>query len=216
MSDITVYGIPGSPWLRTVEVTLKEKGLDYRLQVMSPADMKTPAHLEMHPFGRIPIFEDGDFRLYETQAIMRYLEQQFPDPPLMPADPKARARMNQIMGIIEWYFFPKAAAPIAFQRIIAPVLLGLPTDEGPIAEAMPMARICFAEFDRLLGDKPYLTSESVSMADIMLASQLDLLSKTPEGGELMSGTRLVGWLDRMRQRPSFVATQPPAVLREAA
>ena len=57
MSAITVYGIPGSPFLRAVEVTLKEKGADYRLQPMSPAEMKTAEHLAMHPFGRIPIFE---------------------------------------------------------------------------------------------------------------------------------------------------------------
>jgi glutathione S-transferase len=216
MSDITVYGIPGSPFLRAVEVTLREKGADYRLQVMSPAEMKTPEHLAMHPFGRIPIFEQADFRLYETQAICRYVDEVFPSPPLTPGNPKARARMNQVIGIIEWYFFPKAAAPIAFQRIIGPKLLGLPTDEAPIIEAMPMARTCFAELDRLLGDKPYFTGDSVSIADILLASQLDLLSETPEGAELISGTRLARWLDRMRTRPSFVATQPPNALRKAA
>src|SRR5205085_11266133 len=78
MSAITVYGIPGSPFLRSVEITLKDKGADYRLQAMSPAEMKTPGHLAMHPFGRIPIFEQGDFRLYETQAIVRYVDEIFP------------------------------------------------------------------------------------------------------------------------------------------
>jgi glutathione S-transferase len=216
MSDITVYGIPGSPFLRAVEITLKEKGTDYRLQAMSPAEMKTPEHLAMHPFGRIPIFEQGDFRLYETQAICRYVDEVFPNPPLTPGNPQARARMNQVIGIIEWYFFPKAAAPIAFNRIIGPRLLGLPSDEAAIAEAMPMARTCFTELDRLLDDKPYFAGDSVSLADIMLASQLDLLSETPEGHELISGTRLVSWLDRMRSRPSFIATQPPEALRQAA
>ena len=52
--------------------------------------------------------------------------------------------MNQVIGIIEWYFFPKAAAPIAFNRIIGPRLLGVPGNEAAIAEAMPMARTCFA------------------------------------------------------------------------
>jgi glutathione S-transferase len=216
MSEIIVHGIPGSPFLRSVEVTLKEKGAEYRLNVMSPADMKTPQHLGMHPFGRIPIFEQGDFRLYETQAIVRYLDEIFPNPPLTPGNPRARARMNQVIGIIEWYFFPKAAAPIAFNRIIGPKLLGLPSDEAAIAEAMPMARTCFAELDRLLDDKPYLAGDTVSLADIVLASQLDLLCDTPEGAQLISGTRLESWLDRMRARPSFVATQPPEALRQAA
>jgi len=124
--------------------------------------------------------------------------------------------MNQVIGIIECYFFPKAAAPIAFQRIIGPKLLGLPTDEAPIAEAMPMARVCFAELDRLLGDRPYFGGDTASIADIMLAAQLDLLTETPEGSELISGTGLEPWLARMLARPSFVATEPPQALRQAA
>lgn len=216
MSTITVHGIPGSPFLRAVEATLKEKGVDYRLQVMSPAEMKTAEHLGMHPFGRIPIFDDGDFRLYETQAICRHVDELFPSPPLTPESPEARARMNQVIGIIEWYLFPKAAAPIAFNRIIGPKLLGLPSDEAAIAEALPMARTCFTELDRLLGDKAYFGGDHVSLADIMLASQLDLLCDTPEGAELIDGTQLKSWLDRITARPSFVATQPPAMLRKAA
>jgi glutathione S-transferase len=183
---------------------------------MSPADMRTPEHLGMHPFGRIPIFEHDDFRLYETQAIIRYVDEIFIHPPLTPGNAKHRARMNQVIGIIEWYFFPKAAAPIAFNRIIGPKLLGLEPDEAAIADAMPMARTCSAELTRLLGDQPYFGGPSVSIADVMLGTQLDLLATTPEGRELIGGTKLEGWLERMRLRPSFLATQPPEALRKAA
>jgi glutathione S-transferase len=216
MSTIKVHGIPGSPFLRSVEITLNEKGAGYELRAMSPADMRSPEHLELHPFGRIPMFEQGDFRLYETQAIIRYIDRVFSEPKLTPADASAEARMNQVIGVIEWYFFPKAAAPIAFNRIIGPRLLGLAPDEEVIAEAMPMARTCFAELDRILGDKHYLTGADVSIADIMLGAQLDLFSECAEGREMISGNRLEPWLERMRARPSFVATQPPAMLREAA
>ena len=216
MSSITVYGIPGSPFLRSVEIALKEKEVPYHLQALAPGEHKQPEHLARHPFGRIPAFEHDGFILYETQAIIRYLDEVFPNPPLTPGNPQQRARMNQVIGIIEWYFFPKAAAPIAFNRIIGPKLLGLPTDEAAIAEAMPMGRTCFAELDRLLGDQPYFGGDRASIADIMLAAQLDLLSDTPEGRELISGTRLESWLKRMVERPSFAATQPSAMLREAA
>lgn len=217
MTGITVHGIPGSPFLRTVEIVLKEKDVPYHLRVMSPADMKTREHLGLHPFGRIPIFEEDDFKLYETQAIIRYVDEVFPHPSLTPEKPRERARMNQLIGIIEWYFFPKAAAPIGFNRIIGPRLLGLPGDESAIAEAMPIARTCFAEFDQLLGTKAYLTGDAASLADIMLAAQLDLFEGCKEGRELISETAaLPGWLERMRERPSFVGTQPPAALREAA
>jgi glutathione S-transferase len=216
MTGITVHGLPGSPFLRSVEITLKEKDIPYHLNALAPGEHKQPEHLARHPFGRVPAFEHDSFALYESQAIIRYLDETFPSPPLTPGNAKARARMNQVIGIIESYFFPKAAAPIAFNRIIGPRLLGLPTDEAVVAEAMPMARTCFAELDRLLADQIYFGGDRPSIADIMLAAQLDLLCETPEGAELISDTRLESWLDRMRQRPSFMATQPPAALREAA
>lgn len=216
MPGIIVHGIPGSPFLRSVEIALKEKGIDYRLQALAPGEHKQPEHLARHPFGRVPTFEHDGFMLYETDAIIRYLDETFPNPPLTPGNPRQRARMNQVIAIIEWYFFPKAAAPIAFNRIIGPKLLGLPADEAAIADAMPMARICFVELDRLIGDEPYFGGDRLSIADIMLAAQLDLLCDTVEGRELISGTRLEAWLERMRQRPSLAGTQPPAVLREAA
>ena len=216
MTGITVYGIPGSPFLRSVEIALKEKDVPYHLHAMAPGEHKQPEHLARHPFGRVPAFEHDGFALYECQAIIRYLDETFPNPPLTPGNAKERARMNQVIGIIEWYFFPKAAAPIAFNRIIGPKLLGLPTDEVAIADAMPMARTCFAELDRLLAEQAYFGGDRLSIADIMLAAQLDLLCDTPEGAELIADTRMEKWLNRMRTRPSLVATQPPAALRKAA
>ena len=217
MSDIQVFGIPGSPFLRSVEITLREKGLNYQLHAMRPGEHKSEDYLKRHPFGRVPAFEHDGFSIYETQAILRYLDEVFPSPPLTPGNPKARARMNQVIGIIEWYFFPKAAAPIGFNRIIGPRLLGVAGDEAAIADAMPVARTCFAELGRLLGDKPYFGGDSVSLADIMLAAQLDLFGECGEGRELIDGTaNLRPWLKRMTARPSFAATQPPPMLREAA
>jgi glutathione S-transferase len=216
VTGITVYGIPGSPFLRSVEIALKEKDVPYHLHAMTPGEHKQPEHLARHPFGRVPAFEHDGFALYESQAIIRYLDETFPNPPLTPGNAKQRARMNQVVGIIEWYFFPKAAAPIAFNRIIGPKLLGLPSDETAITEAMPIARTCFAVLDGILGDQPYFGGDRPSIADIMLAAQLDLLCETPEGAELISGTHLKSWLERMTARPSFLATQPPAMLREAA
>jgi glutathione S-transferase len=214
--SINVYGIPGSPFLRSVEIALNEKGVDYQFHPLTPGQHKEPEHLARHPFGRVPTFEHDGFGIYETQAIIRYVDDVFPDPPLTPGNAQQRSRMNQVIGIIEWYFFPKAAAPIAFNRIIGPKLLGLPSDEAAITEAMPMARTCFDVLDGILGDQPYFGGDRVSIADIMLAAQLDLLSETGEGRELITGTRLEAWLKRMVARPSFAATQPPAILREAA
>ena len=216
MSDIVVYGVPGSPFVRAVQMGLEEKGVAYRVEVVGPHEIKSAAHLARHPFGRVPAFAHGDFRLYETQAILRYLDQVFPEPALVPSDPRAAARMNQIIGINDWYFFPQAAAPIVFQRVVGPALLGMSTDEAVVAAAVPTARTCIAELDRLLGEQRYLAGDQLSIADIMLAPQIDFLAATPEGKRLIEGTRLKAWLARMNARASMVATERPEPLRGAA
>jgi glutathione S-transferase len=114
MSDFVIHGIPGSPFVRAVLMALEEKGLAWRLQPLAPGASKSPEHLARHPFGRVPAVEHGDFLLYETQAALRYIDRVQPFPALTPADPKTAARMDQIMGINDWYLFAQACAPIGF------------------------------------------------------------------------------------------------------
>jgi glutathione S-transferase len=216
MSEIVVYGVPGSPFVRAVQMGLEEKGAAYRVEPVAPQALKSEAYLKRHPFGRVPAFEHGDLKLYETQAILRYLDDVFPEPPFVPSDPRAAARMNQIIGINDWYFFPKAAAGIVFQRVVGPALLGLATNEDEVAAAVPMARTCIAELDRLLGSQRFLTGDQLSIADLMLAPQIDFFAATPEGKALLEGTNLKAWLARMNGRPSMIATQRPEPLRGAA
>src|SRR5690242_12672282 len=216
MSDIVVYGVPGSPFMRAVQMGLEEKKAAYRVQALGVGESKSEAYLRKHPFGRVPAFEHGNFGLYETQAILRCLDDILPEPPLQPRDPKLAARMNQIIGINDWYFFPKVAAVIVFQRIIGPVLLGITTDDAAIEAAIPMGRTCIAELDRLLGGQQFLAGDDLSIADLMLAPQLDSLAEPPEGKALLAGTRIEAWLKRMNERPSMQATQRPDALRRAA
>jgi glutathione S-transferase len=216
MSDIIVYGVPGSPFMRAVQMGLEEKKAAYRVQALGVGESKSEAYLRKHPFGRVPAFEHGNFGLYETQAILRYLDDILPEPPLQPRDPKQAARMNQIIGINDWYFFPKVAAVIVFQRIIGPVLLGIKTDDAAIEAAVPMGRTCIAELDRLLGGQQFFAGDDLSIADLMLAPQLDFLAETPEGKALLAGTRIEAWLKRMNERPGMQATQRPDALRRAA
>ena len=216
MSEIAIYGVPGSPYVRSVQLSLEEKGIAYDLRIVGVMETKQDAHLTRHPFGRVPAFEHDDFRLYETQAILRYLEDVFPEPGLTPPDPRARARMNQIIGINDCYFFPKVAAIMVGQRIVAPALLGMKTDEAAVTAAVPMGRICIAALDRLLGSRSFLAADQLTIADLMLAPQLDFFVATPEGKAMVDGTRLQLWLERMNRRPSMVATRRPETLRGAA
>ncbi len=207
MSEFIVHNVPGSPFGRAVLATLEEKGASYRLSPVAPGTLRNEPHISRHPFGRVPVLEHEGFMLYETQAILRYLDRVLPTPPMTPAEPKAAARMDQAMNVNDWYLFQGVNSVIGFHRVVAPRLMGLAPDEAAIAAAMPKAHAVCNELGRLLGTQPYFAGEAVTLADLLLASQLDFLAQTPEWAALSAGRRnLADWLDRMNARPSLKAT----------
>src|SRR5437899_7336691 len=205
MSTIVIHGIPGSPYVRMPLLACEEKGVPYRLAALEFGKTKTPEHLARQPFGRIPYMEHDGFWLYEAQAIIRYIDQISDGPSLTPADPKAQARMNQVMNIIDWYVMPSVSSGIGFNRIVKPIF-GMPVDEAVVAAAVPQAQVCVAALEDILADKPYFAGDQVSLADLMAVSHLDLLPRSPEGANLMAGSPLLAWLDRMAERPSVQKT----------
>jgi glutathione S-transferase len=206
MSEFVVRGVPGSPYLRAALLGLEEKHADYRLAALAMGEAKTPAHLARQPFGRVPTFEHDDFQLYETQAILRYLDAVLPQSPLQPAEPKARARMDQIIGIVDWYVMPFVTVGISAERIMSKLFWGREPDEAKIGAALPNARVCVRELERLKDGAPFLAGDQLSIADLMLVPQLDFFAATPEGRDLLEGTSLLGWLEKMQARDSFQAT----------
>lgn len=207
MTEFTVHSIPGSPYGRAVLLALEEKGAPYRLAAVAPGSLSTPAYRAQHPFGRVPVLEHGGFRLYETQAILRYLDRVLPAPSLTPAAPQAAARMDQLMNINDWYLFQGASRVIAFQRVVGPRLMGLVPDEAAIAATMPAAHAVFDELARLLGGQTCFVGETPTLADLMLAPQLDFFRMTPEWEPLSAPhANLRAWLERMIARPSMAAT----------
>jgi glutathione S-transferase len=115
--------------------------------------------------------------------------------------------MDQAMNVNDWYLFQGVGSVIGFHRVVGPRLLGVKPDESAIAVAMPKARVVFRELSRLLGPQRYFAGDAVSLADLLVAPQLDLLAQTPEWVALTADARnLVAWLDRMNERASMRAT----------
>jgi glutathione S-transferase len=216
MSEVVVYGVPGSPFMRSVLVALEEKRAPYRIEPLAPGALKGAEYLRLHPFGRVPAIRHNGFELYETQAILRYVDAAFAGPVLQPRAAEAIGRMNQAIGINDWYLFPLVARVIVFERIVGPALFGKTPNEEAIAAALPDARLCLGELDRLLGRSEHLAGAEFSLADVQLAPQIEYLAATPEGASILAGTALRAWLDRVGERASMRATLPPEALRRAA
>jgi len=217
MSDFIVRTIPGSPFARAVMATLEEKRVPWRLVPLAPGETRQPAYLAHNPFGRMPTIEHEGFSLYETQAILRYIDRVFPSPAMTPREPRLAARMDQAMNVCDWYLFQNCGNIITFQRVVGPKLLGMTPDEAAIAEAMPRAHTVFAELSRLLGDQAFIAGERLTLADMMIGSHLDFFAMTPEWDSLTEGRKnLVTWLQRLELRPSFQATTWENIARKAA
>ena len=204
MSEFIVHSHPGSPFGRAVMATLEEKGAPYRLARLAP---KSAEHLALHPFGRMPVLAHKEFRLYETQAILRYLDRVLPTPPLTPADPKLAARMDQVMNINDWYLFHDVGNVVIFHRVVGPKVMGTTPDEEAIKAAMPKAHVVFDELARLLAQQIYFAGDTLSLADLMVAPAVAFFTLTPEWSVLGAPhANLVAWLARMQARPSMQAT----------
>jgi len=216
MGKFIVHTVPGSPFARAALATRIEKGADYALSAIPQSMMRTARHLALHPFGRIPILEHDGFKVYETQAIVRYIDRVLPNPALTPSDARAAAKMDQMMNVNDWYVFQGVGAVIGFQRIVKPLFLNEQADEAAIEAAMPKAHLSFAELSKALGDQDYFAGNALSLADLMLAPQVDFLAATPEFAKLVDGKdNLLAWLKRMQSRRSMQETTPEKVVAMA-
>jgi glutathione S-transferase len=216
MSEIVIHGVPGSPYMRTVQLTCEETHARYRIAPIVPGAQGAD-RFALHPFARIPVIDHGDFRLYETQAIAKYVDAVFGAPTLTPADPRALARMNQIVGVMDWYFFPQVGRTLVFQRIIGPALFGKPADESVCAGAVGDAARIVGELERLIGDQAFLAGAALSHADLHVAPHIHYFAMTPEGARIMNeNPALQAWFERMRGRDSMRRTEPPGALNKAA
>ncbi len=211
MTEPVVFGAAYSVYVRAVRLALAEKGVPYRLEEVDifAAGGPPPGYLERHPFGRIPAFEHDGFRLYEATAISLYVDEAFEGPPLMPADIRTRARVHQLLGILDNYAYRTLVWDVFVERVRVPQSGGTP-DEAKIVAALLRAQTCLAALESLMGAGPWLAGARVSLADLRAYPMFALFRKAPEGPRLMDDyPDLLRWFAAMAERPSVVATRSP-------
>lgn len=202
-ASLTVIGDPRSSYVRTLRMGLHEKGLKYALQVALP---HTPEVTAIHPFGRIPAFRDNHVTLFETSAILRYVEESFPGPSLLAGNARLRAVGEQWTSAINAYLYP-----CCVQRYVAKYLFakdGKP-DREAIDGALKEMPGHFAALDRAYGMRDVLAGNAVSMPDLFLAPILFYVEQMPEGRQLLlPHANLMRAQSAIRARESFRATAP--------
>jgi glutathione S-transferase len=207
-----LYGSSMSPYVRKVLAFAAEKGIELEHKPVGLGS-DDPDFRAASPFRKIPAFSDGDFHLADSSAIVTYLEAKHPDPALIPADPKQRARTIWFEELADTIVMG-CGAKIFFNRVVAPRFLGRPGDQAAAdkAECDELPPI----LDYLEGVVPdaggFLVGEAVTLADIAVASPFANFSYMNIAPFTGSHPRTQAWVESVLARPSFA----PWIARERA
>jgi len=198
-----VYGHPMSTCTRKVLTTLAEKGHEasFELVDLSKGQQKSPQYMAKHPFGVVPFFEDGGFTMYESRAIIRYLDAKLPGTKLTPSDLPSLGRMEQWLSVEQSYFTPHCMA-IVMELMFKPMRGGQP-DMDKVAKGRDESAKVLDVVDRALMTQAYLAGDTFSLADISWLPYLQYLAATPHGTLLTERPHVKMWWQRISTRPSW-------------
>jgi glutathione S-transferase len=197
-----IYGSSVSPYARKVLVFAEEKGIAFenrRIGVHSD----DPEFLETSPFAKIPALRDGDFTLCDSSAIIHYLDAVQPDPPLIPIEPRARAKAIWFDEFADTILFG-AIQPMFWNRVVQPLLMGKPGNEAAALEAEQKAvPKALAYLESVAPTGEYLLEDRLTLADIAVASPCVNLMHLMGPIDAAHYPRTAAYLDRLFARPSF-------------
>ncbi len=206
------YGTLRSTNGSKTKVVLEEKALSYQVECVRPGDVwkKVPEVLAKHPLGKVPYIDDGNLTLYDSTVINEYLNDAYPEPSLLPADPVGRARARALenygdegvlmkylpMIWMPWWSPEEDRDQAAMER----------GREGLRNEILPFV-------ESQLADEGYLVGE-FSLADVPFMAVAMVMQV--DGFAVDGFPRCAAYLDRLRQRPSYRAIDPATSLAESA
>ena len=205
---VTLYGLPRSVYTRIVRLTLDEKAVPCQIEevdIFGPGGVPA-AHTKRHPFGRIPVLAHGELSIYETAAICRYVDEAFPGPSLQPPTPSERARMAQVIGLLDSYCYRPMVWGVFVQRVRIP-MTGGSTDESLVAKSLKESRIALEALAAVVADSPFFAGTTLSLADLHAYPILRYFSLAPEGQAAIDEHRaLTKWLAKLGTRASVQRT----------
>ena len=197
-----LYGSSLSPYVRKTLAYISEEGLQVEVKPTGLGSTE-PLFREASPFGKIPGFRDGDFAISDSTAIITYLEAKFPEPALLPLEPKSRARTI-------WYeefsdtILTAAAGKLFFNRVVAPRFLGREgdleaADKAEKEELPPL----FNYIESVMPGSGHLVDDRLTLADIALTSPFVNLMHVGVQVDANTCPRTAAFLHAMLARPSF-------------
>ncbi|MBX9942613.1 MAG: glutathione S-transferase family protein [Reyranella sp.] len=214
--SLVLHGYHFSVYTRIARLVLVEKGVPYERVEVNPFSPGVPAaYLALHPFGRVPTLVHDGFALYETGAISRYVDRAFAGPSLQPQDPRALARMDQIIGLVDSYGYWPLVRQVFVHGVFRKRTNG-EHDPAELARGLVAAAKVLDALEALAAAETFLVGPALSLADLHLGAMIAYFAAAPEGAALLAGRpRLAAWWRQLRERSSLRDTDPGLPVTQA-
>jgi glutathione S-transferase len=214
---IELYWGSGSPFAWRVMLTLEVKGLAYESKLLefSKNEHKTPAYLRLNPRGKVPTLKDGNYVVYESLAIMSYLDRKYPKPSLFGETPEETGSIWRAVAECESYMVS------AGDKVVRPIFFGKGLDKvEEIQQAAQTLRHEFKVVDERLSGSPWLVGDKISAGDIGVFPLIQLILRAASkeaarpfklGFVPLAQTfpNIAKWVQRIEALPNYERTYPP-------
>jgi glutathione S-transferase len=202
MSELILHGFPVSPHVRSVRIALIEKGIDYRYNEIGLDHLASDEYVKLHPFRKMPVLQQENFLIYETPAILGYIDEAFDGVSLQPTDPKARAQMRKWISISSNYLYPVGVMQLFLQRVMFPIM-GNESDQTVLENSIITIAPHLDVIEHELVDT-FLIGNTLSLADIITGAMVYYINMAQEGSALIDARpKTAAWLSHLSQRASF-------------
>lgn len=207
--SVILRGYRYSVYNRIARVVLHEKGVAYETEEIDPfASNVSKDYLKRHPFGRVPVLSHGEFDVFETSAIARYVNAAFAGPELIPTNAETLARVMQVVSIVDSYGYRPLVRQVFAHRVFRPAEDEV-ADEAEVAAGIDASHTVLGALNNIAKEGRVLDCQSFTLADCHLAPMIAYFVQAPEGaGALKTYSNLAFWWATVSQRASLQVTEP--------
>jgi glutathione S-transferase len=195
---LKLYDYSESPYCQKTRIVLAEKDLSFDIVPvdLKAGEQKRPEFLKLNPFGKVPVLIDDEMIIYDSTIINEYLEDEYPHPPLLPADSSARARVRSFEDYADNAFIPVTG--IIMNELRKPEG---ERDAEKLANARQQVQRMLAVIDGSLAGRQWLAG-NFSLADVAFAPRVVILPAL--GVEVdPEWKNVASWIQRLNQRASI-------------
>jgi len=196
-----LFHVPLSPFCRKVRLSLAEKKIEVEL-VEERYWEHDKDFMRRNPAGKVPVLRIGDRTLAESGAICEYIEERYPEPPLMPKSPEDRFEVRRIVSWFDDKFHSEVTSRLLYERVNKKLMgQGYP-DSKNVKSGAKMIKFHLDYMGWLLDQRRWLAGDALSLADFAAAAHLSALDYISDV-DWNRNAPVKDWYAKIKSRPAF-------------